>query len=286
MNISHRRPAIISSLVGGGKLSGPDPTTSERHLLLSMLISNFLQAALLTTVSTSIINALAQGLPVSLSGSSEALVITEPEYLVTTLGRLAALGVPRGPLIGIHNFYTRSNFAARLTRKHFAGLDGAIGADDRALPSAQQVWMSACGAALLAMHCLPECNDFPIADEESTIQLICNAISQIGKGRTPFVRADGVVYVPGWFDVRRSIRRKLECASSLRYEGKDIPVTLLDLSNTGVGFRCPLGLKEHAVVRLLLPDGRSCEAQIIWRHLDRYGAVLAAPLAEEDPLLR
>ena len=258
---------------------------SEKKSLLDLIVAEFSTASLFSIVATCIVQARLDGRAVRLAGPADIYLPSAPTAFPHAMPALAKMGVPTAILQSILAFHTRATFAARLSTPMLSRLneqteDGAID-----LASEHAVWQSVCGAALLVIHFLYAENGFPDDTHQDNMQLIRDSIKAIGNGETPFVRSDSTVFIPGWFDYRREIRRLFGWRVEVHHQNHRMLGVLDNLSRTGMGLSTQSPMIVGRPVYVILQDGRQLEGTVVWVNGLRCGATLLRTLDGHDPLI-
>ena len=68
--------------------------------------------------------------------------------------------------------------------------------------------------------------------------------------------------MPGW--VSRDDRQAVQIRATLRLDGREVPVTIIDVSNHGCKIRCLHILPVGEIVQLEMPSFQSNPASVRW----------------------
>ena len=104
-------------------------------------------------------------------------------------------------------------------------------------------------------------------------------------GHSPCLGADGRITIPGWAERRRAGRRIVNLAATLVAAGRTVPVTVRDISASGLGLEGDCKLEEGTEVSVRLAGNRQLAGRIAWCSDRRIGLELAERLDVRDPLL-
>lgn len=256
-----------------------------RRALLNAVVAEFMTASLFSLVATSIVAARLSGRTVRLTGPADIYLPCAATVFPQAVPTLTMLGAPSSILQSILAFHTRAAFAARLTAPGLLRLKDRIADRDGDLAAEHAVWNSVCGAALLAVHFLYDEEGFPDDAQERSVQLIRDAIKAIGSGGAPFVRSDSTVFIPGWLDPRRDVRRPCGWRVLIHHQNSRIPGVLENVSRTGMGLSAHGPMTAGQPVGVVLPDGRILEGSVVWVDGLQCGVAFPQPLEDLDPLI-
>lgn len=259
---------------------------SEKKTLLDLVVAEFSTAALFSIVATCIVAARLDGRAVRLAGPAEIYLPSAPTVLPNAITALSKMGMATSILQSILAFHTRATFAARLSTPVFSRWNENAESGTGDLAGEHAVWNTVCGAALLVVHFLYAENGFPDDTQERSMQLIRDSIRAIGNGQTPFVRSDSTVFIPGWFDYRREVRRTFGWRVEVHHQNHRMLGVLENLSRTGMGLSTQSVMIVGRPVCAILQDGRQLEGTIVWVNGLRCGATLLRTLDSHDPLIR
>lgn len=110
-------------------------------------------------------------------------------------------------------------------------------------------------------------------------------LTQVERGATPCLGADGAPFTPAMPQQRRSSRRMLCEDCLLKVRGLNFSAFAKDVSSGGIGLERVPELIPGEVASVELANGRTFAGTIAWSGGSRAGLRLAAPLGALDPLL-
>jgi len=267
-----------------GRASGPPATAHRATRLAAALKADLVNTAVLVAAATSLANALEDG--AALASAPQALTVFLPapsSRLSAAVERLLAEDIDASACEALQAYAARLHLARRLSRAFVAGADAASAGrpvDADVLADAWRRTCAALGDAISALNALAASSGTCSDASETVLALL----DQAGSGGSPCVDPDGRVTIPGWAERRRDARYDLQRPAVASRDGTSTPVTIRDLSASGIGLEVPEGAKPGDRLTLRLPSGREISGTVAWAGGQRAGIKLDRRLPDDDPL--
>ena len=179
--------------------------TIQQVMLVRSLLNEFYSSAKLTATFASIVSARRRGLKLQNVSRPVAYIPSDPLIFPAVAAGLSPALDSHELMNGLQDYYARVAFARALSE-----ISALVGeADDlghRELAQLDDVWQQVCALANIVAHHLFDVEN--VDDPARKYQLISiqELINAAKSGRSPCVRSDGTVFVPGWLDQRREER--------------------------------------------------------------------------------
>ncbi len=112
---------------------------------------------------------------------------------------------------------------------------------------------------------------------------VVDALKSAASGDTPCIDHQGEICLPGWVERRKEKRIPIECAATLRGQGRERDVVIIDVSMRGLGLMGDALAGQAATI--VLANGRLLSGKVEWSVRGRFGMFLDQPLLPCDALL-
>jgi PilZ domain len=262
----------------------PHPDTAT----LALLSAQVETAATFAAVTASVANALAD--PRAPKVNVHALTTYAPPdvpafgsdaqllALTTTIPGLAGSIQDFGARLGLSKRMADAFIRESTTSGHARSIAPEVLAD---------AWSKTCASALRLVRTLSDTGPGQAASaHDQRFDHLCHLLEDAQGRRHPCVEADGCVVVPGWAERRRQPRVSTNLPAEIQFGPVTYDISIVDVSQGGLGLDGNQVLLAGDVVSVLIPDGRSLKGRIAWVAGTKAGLELADPLAPDDPLLR
>lgn len=252
------------------------------------LICDTQEAALLTAVTTSSVNALASA-PVAIDPADiKRFTPHDPSAVVATGACLPEAGIGPDVVCAIKEFFTALTEARRSLERYF--VDAAeLGADRAQLlhhRTLTGVWRASCRDAMAAIRqldtTLPDWLPQLYADNGG---VLLKLLKTCEAGGNPCLDSAGRPYLPDLPQRRRNMRRALCEPCVLTWRRKSHQAFVRDLSAGGFGLERVPDLEPGELVVVQMGNGRRFTTVVAWRRGQTAGVRFGTPLAPGDPLL-
>ncbi|KAB2851498.1 MAG: PilZ domain-containing protein [Hyphomicrobiaceae bacterium] len=263
--------------------SGLSPAESQRLLVL---VRNELQSqAFLVSAVGSLVNRIAAGID---QDADVLLAYLPPEAhsTIALLDKLIGCNLPAAVLGDLQEVVSRLESARTMTKafcgeRRQASIRGGVHVE--VLAGAWQD-LAECAAALL--RTLAEHTASP-GDASGSTQMtrVVSMLIDVANGRSPCVKADCSVEIPGWAERRREPRWFVDWAAEISASGGFAPVRILNISQSGICLSTELPLRHLETVSIEAGRGRRMPGQVMWSKGSRHGIRLFMSLADTDPLI-
>lgn len=258
---------------------------NEQELLISSLLSEFLNSVTLTAVIASMVAAKNTARQLQFVGPAAAYISPAPLIFPAVASGLTIPLDQPFLISSLHGYYMRLAFACSLM-----DLPPNVWQQDEEAAKINwgqltDVWCRTCTQASLVIHHwygMALSRDPVRRYQLDTTHLLVKAAIN---AECPCVRNDGSVFVPGFLELRRHERRMVGAKIRLTAAGVSTNATLQDISMGGMGLAfCP-ALKTGTEVSVTLSNGRRLVGIVAWSRSDRTGARFLQPLSPTDPLI-
>jgi hypothetical protein len=179
-------------------------------------------------------------------------------------------------------FYNIVSFARSATLSYSAkrepgGVTGPISMETLA-----EAWQSAAMQAigvLTAVGYLDKASGlFASSGDNAAALRLIEMLWGVTVGRSPCVRIDGAVIVPGWIERRAHLRREINAPATLSTNGTRQKVTVRDMSAGGIGLEGGDSVQPGDAVNISLGTGVKFDGVAVWNKDGRVGVKLSSPL--------
>lgn len=263
----------------GGRVTGR--TARGVHAVLAQ---EAYDAALLVTVTGSVVNAIVSGNRPQLRTTMAAYLPAPPMLFPSTVSvGTAAHALPSAALQNMIAFYGLVTFARSATlgystKREPGGVSGPVSMETLA-----EAWQAAAMQAIGVLTSLgfldkPALQGLNSRDAAAPSRLV-EMLWSVTLGRTPCVRIDGAVIIPGWIERRTHLRREINAPATLHANGHDQHVLVRDLSAGGIGLEGGGSLQPGDPVSVSIGNGVSFEGKTVWNRDGRVGVKLTNAMA-------
>jgi PilZ domain len=261
--------------------------TLEPGLQVSVTIaSEFLTTALFAAVTTSIVNARAEGRKLRLASEISMYLPKPPQAFG---GAMVADDAPffDHKLTGyLRRIYQHLDLALQVTPRATNVWMNDNPSSCLSWKELANVWLPLCGEMRLMLLTLTEFNMLRHSEHLPRLLEIEALTKSARYGGTPCIRSDGFVFVPGWLDHRRDRRVPIGITVTIDYGAGPHRVTLSDISSSGVGLTLCPSLRPGCSISIQLPNNQVLGGTAQWSNGGSVGVLLTEPLIETDPLFR
>lgn len=258
---------------------------NEQELLVSSLLSEFLNSATLTAVTASMVAAKNTVREMQFAGPAAAYLSPAPLIFPAVVSGLTIPLDQPFLISSLHGYYIRLAFARSLMDLPSHVWHQGEESSKTNWSQLSDVWCRTSAQASLVFHYWYEMDlsRDPVRryQLDKTHLLIRAAMNE----ECPCIRSDGSVFVPGFLELRRHERQMMGAKIRLEAAGVSANATLQDISIGGMGLAfCP-ALETGTQVSVMLSNGRRLLGLVAWSRDGRVGARFLQPLSPTDPLL-
>jgi PilZ domain len=258
-------------------------TPADARGLHAALAQEAHDAAILVAATGSIVNAIVACKRPQLRTCMATYLPPQPTLFPSAISSSAASkALSTEAVQGLSSFYSVTAFARSATlsysaRREPGGITGPI-----SMETLGEAWQSAAmqGIGVLATMGFLDAESGlfeKTGDNTASLRLV-EMLWGVTAGRSPCVRIDGAVIVPGWIERRTHLRREINAPATLSHNGANQKVTVRDLSAGGIGIDGGVGIEPGDEVNVSLGGGVRFEGVAIWNRDGRVGVKLSAPL--------
>ena len=238
--------------------------------------------SLLVAVTGSIVNAIVASKRPQLRTSMAAYLPGAPIALPAAIGTNAiSAALPTQTIRSLIAFYGLVAFARSASlgysaRREPGGISGPI-----SMETLGEAWQAAATQAIGTLTLLGYLDRNSLLfeggkDNPTSVKLI-EMLWAVALGRTPCVRIDGAVIVPGWIERRTHLRREVNTPATLSFNGTQQRVTVRDLSAGGIGIEGGQEVRAGDRVQIALGTGVKFDGVAVWNRDGRVGIQLTSP---------
>ncbi len=142
----------------------------------------------------------------------------------------------------------------------------------RALAELASEWRTLSGDTISMLRILePFVRQRLIRHYAHNCQILQQFLDEGFKSKSDRVNIWGEIELPILAQKRRQARLPTKTSCKLRVGAQIVPVTLVDLSQSGAGITCRMALQVGQEVKLEFADGKSVDARVAWRTEERCG---------------
>ena len=238
--------------------------------------------ALLVAATGSIVNAIVSGRRPQLRNCVATYLPSQPTLFPSSLSSNAASeALSTAAIQRLSSLYSIVAFARSVTLNYSAHREtGSTTTGPIGLDTLGEAWQSAAMQAIGVLTILgfidKSAPSDTSADNSASLRL-AEMLWGVTLGRSPCVRIDGAVIVPGWIERRSQARREINVPATLRANGRVQDVTVRDLSAGGVGIEGGDSVQPGDAVNVALGNGVQLEGVAVWNRSGRVGVKLSAP---------
>jgi hypothetical protein len=238
--------------------------------------------ALLVAATGSIVNAIVSCKRPQLRTCMATYLPTPPTLFPISIGADGANStLPTQTIQGLIAFYSVIAFARSATLSYSAkrepgGVTGPI-----SMETLGEAWQSA------AMHGIGTLTQLGFLDtssvlfeggrDNSAVMRLVEMLWGVTVGRSPCVRIDGAIIVPGWIERRAHLRREINAPGTMLWNGKRRNIMVRDLSASGIGIEGGEGVVPGDNVSVSLGTSMKFDGVAVWNNDGRVGIKLATP---------
>jgi hypothetical protein len=262
-------------------------TTPEPGLRVSVtLASEFLTTALFVAVTTSIVNARAEGRKLRLASEISMYLPKPPQAFGGAMVADAAAFFDHNLTGHLLRIYQHLELALQITPSATDAWMNDSPASSLSWKELGNVWLPLCGEMRLMLLTLTELDMLRQSEHLPRLLEIEALIKSARYGSTPCIRSDGFFFVPGWLDRRRDRRVPIGISVMIDYGAGRHRVTLSDISSSGVGLTLCPSIQPGCSISIELPNNKVLGGTVKWSNGGSVGVLFAEPLIETDPLFR
>ena len=276
--------ALASSPLHSLRRKVAESNDETRHLTYGLVVE-LLTTALFTTVTISMLNAKVQRRTLRFVGPVATCLPEEPGSLSELASTRPDAFFSESLTMELDKAYEQLRFALSVTPRDdlsWSSEDVNRGAPKWA--ELKNFWQPLAVATRMILMVLEELDLVLWSDQIPRLFEIEGLLKSATSGGTPCVRADGLVFVPGWLDRRRERRVPLGISVWIDSARGRQRVLLNDLSVSGLGLAQCQSLELDSAVSAELPNGRILEGAVIWSYGGNIGLRFFEPLNESDRL--
>jgi hypothetical protein len=268
-----------------GKLTQTAIRDADGVRLIDAILAEVISTALLTTVTTGLIN-LHSGSGSKLC-SKQLITCLPPKPVVFPGARRAILdyGIPWNIINRCVEYYDYLDSAKQalshlLLHKHSHSHD-----DCMACGKVIDLWQAACATALLAIYELDNISaEHPNIESLEHMTAISDALIAARDGGAPFLHK-GLPNFPEWAERRHKMRFTVNASALLTTPRRKSNVMVINASRKGFGLDLVVGVNVRDLVSIELENGRKFIGTVKWFEGKRAGVMLRKSLSASDPLL-
>ncbi len=266
-----------------GPAAGQLGKANHASRLASTLKVDLVNTAALVAAAASLANAMENGAAVASGPRALAVVVPAPSARLTeAVERLLAEDIDAGVSEALQAFAARLQLAERMSTAFIDGADAAPSGQPVDADVLADAWRRTCAAigdAITALDALAA----PPGAESDACDKVLALLDEAGSGGSPCVEPDGRIAIPGWAERRRDARYDIERSAVASCGGTSTPVTIRNLSASGLGLEVPNGARIGDRLTLRLPSGREISGTVAWAGGHRAGIKLDRRLPDDDP---
>ena len=239
--------------------------------------------SMLVAVTGSIVNAIVAGKRPTLRNSITCYQPPQPTLFPSAVSAgTAASAVSAQAMQNMIAFYGLISFARAAAQGFSAKRDPAAGAGPIGGDTLGEAWQAAAmqSVGVLASLGFLDKNSSLYEhgrDNSKSLRLV-EMLWAVTLGRTPCVRIDGAIIVPGWVERRTHLRREINAPATLLVNGLEQPVTVRDLSAGGLGIEGDADVHPGDRVSVSLGSGVNFDGVAVWNRHGRIGVKLTTGL--------
>lgn len=246
--------------------------------------------ALLVAVTGSIVNAIVAGRRPQLRTSMAAYLPGQPSLFTASIGSDTASTALTPPTVqSLIAFYGLVNFARSATLGYSAKREPGGIAGPISMETLGEAWQAAATQAIGTLSLLGYLDGDSILFSEGRDYAAATRLVEmlwgVTLGRSPCVRIDGAIIVPGWIERRTHLRREINAPGVLTVRGTQQRVVVRDLSAGGIGVEGAKAVAPGDRVRVSIGDGMHFDGAVIWQRENRIGVKLIEPPKTANPLV-
>ncbi len=282
-----QKKLLLTATAWGAGNRGPfqlGRVSPEQSVRLNSILNEFYSSAKLTATFASIVSAKAAGRPLVLVGQRNAFVPVNPLIFPAATNGLATVQACSTLIDALQSYYSFVSFARALSDTPAFDLPD-LASSHREFAQLENVWLKACGLANLVLHNVYGVERLDDPARKAILFSIQQLIIEAKNGKSPCVRSNGTVFIPGWIEERREDRQSRGLRVWIEAEGQREPATLQDISTGGMGLAFCETRPVGSQIIVELADGRRLCGIVTWASNKRIGARFLQPLMRTDPLL-
>lgn len=258
-------------------------SVQEARGVHAALAQEAFDVALLVAVSGSIVNAIVASRRPQLRTSMAAYLPSAPSLFPVAVGSAAAAtALSTQTIQSMIAFYGLVAFARSATLGYSAKREPGGIAGPISMETLGEAWQAAAMQALGVLSILGFLDKTsPLYHEgrdNSAAMRVVEMLWSVTLGRSPCVRIDGAVIVPGWIERRSHLRREINTPATLLVNGEQQRVTVRDLSAGGLGIDGSSAVQAGDRVSVSLGSGVKFDGVAVWNRDGRVGVKLTNSL--------
>lgn len=248
------------------------------------LRSEFDELFLNTILSGSLVTAKALLRPVQGHVDVKCYLPKAPAVSLPAALALVDLPIPRDAIRAVANFH-KSIESARETTVSLLARRETARSDHPAWLAASLQWRKCAADALIVIDALRPLIESFDAEASGALERTCDLMRRVRDGETPCIDEFDRVYFPKIDERRSNMRRTVTLPAWHQVGEARAPVTLENISTTGIGVDGCAGVRTGDRIAIEVPSGRVLLAFVVWVNGRRLGARLIEPLTAGDVLL-
>lgn len=254
-------------------------SAKEAHGVLAALAQEAYDISLLVAVTGSIVNSIVASRRPQLRTSMAAYLPTPPLLFPASVGNATvATAMAVTTIQSMISFYglvafARSATLAYTVKREPGGVAGPI-----SMETLGEAWQAAATQSIGVLTVLGYLDKSSVVnDGKNNIPAarLIEMLWDVTLGRSPCVRVDGAVVIPGWIERRGHLRREVNAPATLSIGGQRQTVTVRDLSAGGLGLEGGDNVKPGDHVSISLGTGINLDGVAVWTRDGRVGVKLA-----------
>lgn len=260
------------------------PVPKDCRGLHAALAQEAHDTALLVAATGSIVNAIVACKRPQLRASMATYLPAQPTLFPAAISsNSVSEALTPQTIQGMSAFYSIVAFARAATYNYTAkrepgGITGPI-----SMETLSEAWQSAAMQAIGVLTTVgfldKKSGLFEATDDNSASLRLVEMLWGVTAGRSPCVRIDGAVIVPGWIERRSHLRREINAPATMTLNGVRQRVTVRDMSAGGVGLEGGESVQPGDTVSIALGSGVKFDGVAVWNRDGRVGIKLSSPLA-------
>lgn len=253
-------------------------TDKEASGVLVALAQEAYDVSLLVAVTGSVVNAIVASRRPQLRTSMAAYLPSPPILFPASVGNATVASAMTTPAIqSLISYYGLVNFARSATLSYTVKREPGGVAGPISMETLGEAWQAAATQSIGVLTVLGFLDKTSVlnhgSDNVPAARLV-EMLWDVTLGRSPCVRIDGAVIIPGWIERRGHLRREINAPATLSVGGQQQRVTVRDLSAGGVGIEGSADVKPGDRVSVSLGSGIMLEGIAVWNRDGRVGVKL------------
>lgn len=256
---------------------------AESRALLVALAQEAHDASLLVATTGSIVNAVVSGKRPQLRTTMASYLPGLPLVYPTAVGTIAATGMPAQSIRSLSSFYGLITFARAATLGYSMKREPGTTCGPVNLETLSEAWQAAAMQAIGTLTTVGYLDKSSALNadgrDNSAVLRLVEMLWGVSLGRSPCVRIDGHIIIPGWVERRTHLRREINAPATLTVDGMTQHVTIRDISAGGIGVEGDTTVAPGDQVNVALGSGVCFEGIAMWNRDGRIGVRLSKPIS-------